>query len=283
MTDGRGGDMSEAEQAPPEVDTTKPSAARMYDYYLGGTNNYEVDRIAAEQVMRMAPDVRDAVWSNRGFHQRAAQWLAADGRITQFIDVGSGLPTQNNTHDAVHAVNPEARVVYVDNDPSVAEEVRALLAGTGNTGFVIGDLRDKNSIVGAPELLELIDMDKPVAWLMTALLHFVSDEVDPYGLIRTYLEASAPGSYLVLSHATEDKGRVEVGDRTREIYQRANEQLYLRSRSEVERFFEGLELVPPYKGAPPMVTYAGLWGAEDPESADDDANRWFYCGVARKP
>lgn len=275
--------MSEAEQAPPGVDTTKPSAARMYDYYLGGTNNYEVDRIAAEQVMRMAPDVRDSVWSNRGFHQRAAQWLAADGGVSQFIDVGSGLPTQNNTHDAVHSVAPDAKVIYVDNDPSVAEHVPELLTGIGNTIFVTGDLRDRDSIFGSPAILEMVDWDKPVAWLMTALLHFVSDDVDPYGLIRSYVEASAPGSYLVLSHATEDKGRVEVGDRTREIYQKANEQLFLRSRSEVERFFEGMELVPPYHGAPPMVTYAGLWGAEDPESADDDANRWFYCGVARKP
>ncbi|HEX4101745.1 MAG TPA: SAM-dependent methyltransferase [Pseudonocardiaceae bacterium] len=274
--------MSQAEQVPPGVDPTRPSPARLYDYFLGGTNNLAVDRAAAERFRAVVPEIVDATWANRGFHGRAAVWLAHQG-IRQFIDIGSGLPTQNNTHEAVRRVSADARVVYVDNDPMVAAHSGPLLAGDGTTTLIMADVREPDSVLGDPELRRLIDFEEPAGVLMTAVLHFVADEADPWGLVARYMAAVAPGSYLALSHGTYDKmppNSIEAGNQT---YARATERVYLRSRPEVERFFTGLELVPPYPGADPMITYVGLWAAEDLDAADTDGSRAIYCGVARRP
>jgi trans-aconitate methyltransferase len=209
-------------------------------------------------------------------------FLARQG-IRQFIDIGSGLPTQNNTHEAVRRVAPGARVVYVDNDPMVAAHSGALLAGDGTTTLIMADIRELDSVLGDPELRRLIDFAEPAGVLMTAVLHFVADDADPWGLVARYMEAVAPGSYLALSHGTYDKmppNSIEAGNQT---YARAAERVYLRSKPEVERFFTGLELMPPYPGADPMITYVGLWGAEDLDAADTDGSRAIYCGVARRP
>src|SRR5258708_4796301 len=274
--------MTETEQAPPGVDATRPSPARLYDYFLGGTTNFAVDRAAAEHLKAAAPDLIDAVWANRGFHGRAAVWLAERG-IRQFIDIGSGLPTQNNTHEAVHKVAPEARVVYVDYDPMVAAHADALLADDGTTTLITADLRDPGALLGHPSLVALIDLAEPAGALITSVMHFVPDEMDPWGMVAQYMAAVAPNSYLVLSHGTYDNIPPRAVQASLDTYARNTEPVYLRPKAEVERFFDGLELVPPYTDADPGVTYAALWGAEDPVAADSDGSRGFYCGVARRP
>jgi len=273
--------MTETEQAPPGVDATRPSPARLYDYFLGGTTNFAVDRAAAEHLKAAAPDLIDAVWANRGFHGRAAVWLADRG-IRQFIDIGSGLPTQNNTHEAVHKVAPEARVVYVDYDPMVAAHADALLADDGTTTLITTDLRNPDALLAHPALVGLINLAQPVGLLLTSVIHFVPDEMDPWGLVARYMAAVAPGSYLVLSHATYDNMPPRAVQASLDTYAKSTDPVYLRPKAAVERFFEGLELVAPYTGADPAVTYVGLWGAEDPVAADSDGSRGYYCGVARR-
>jgi O-methyltransferase involved in polyketide biosynthesis len=264
------------------VDVTRPSSARLYDYFLGGTNNFPADQAMGEKLRSAIPDFADAVMANRGFHGRATVWLAREG-VRQFIDIGSGLPTRNNTHESAHRVAPGARVVYADIDPLVAEHGNELLADDGTTTVITADVREPDRLLDDPRLRELIDLGQPVGLLMTALLHFVTDEQDPWGLVARYMARLAPGSYLVLSHGTYDNvppSQVQAGT---DAYATTSEPLRLRTRAEVERFFQGLELVPPYEGAEPGVTYVGLWGAEDIEAADSDGSRAIYCGVARRP
>lgn len=272
--------MAQAQQLPSAVDGSTPSAARLYDYYLGGTTNYEVDRRAAERLRRDMPELSDAAWANRSFHQRAARWLAESRGIRQFIDIGSGLPTQGNTHEIVRQVAPDARVVYVDIDPMVQIEAARLLAGDASTTVITADMRDPAAILSNPDIRALIDFGDPAGVLMTAVLHFVADEFDPPGLVARYMDAVAPGSYLALSHITADKLPPRSVQAMYDLYAHANEHMHLRPRHEVERFFEGLEIEPPYEGAAPAVTYTGHWGAEEPELADSEGSRWCYCAVA---
>jgi S-adenosyl methyltransferase len=273
----------DAESLPQGVDPKRPSSARLYDYYLGGTNNFEVDRQAAEQIRQQLPELADAAWANRGFHGRAAVWMAAQAGIRQFIDIGSGLPTQNNTHQAVQNVVPDARVVYIDIDPIVAACGAPLLAGDGTTALVTADLRDPAAVLAAPEIRRLIDFGKPVGVLMTAVMHFVEDRAGPWGLVAQYMTAVPPGSYLALSHATHDKLPPRLANAGAEVYARAARDIHLRSSADILRFFDGLELVAPHAGAAPGLSYVGSWGAEDPERADSDGSRFCYCGVARRP
>jgi hypothetical protein len=273
--------MSERDLAPAGVDPSVPSPARLYDYYLGGTQNFEADRKMASALLTAVPDIADAALSNRGFHTRAAAWMARRG-IRQFIDIGSGLPTQNNTHEAVQAIDPGAHVVYVDIDPIVQAHASELLVDDGTTAVVLADLRDPDAVLTSQELLARIDLSRPVGLLMTAVLHFVADESDPWGLVARYMAALAPGSYLALSHGTFDRMVVSQVQAGRDAYARSTANLYMRSRPDVERFFEGLELQPPRPGEPAEITYAGLWGAEDPEAADTDGSRAIYCAVARR-
>jgi hypothetical protein len=275
--------MTEAEQVPPGIDPAKPSPARLYDYYLGGTDNFEADRQAAETIRARMPELADAAWANRGFHQRAALWMASFPGIRQFIDIGSGLPTQNNTHQAVQKVTPAARVVYVDNDPLVRVHANALLTGEGSTRVITADLRDPDGVLNHPDTRELIDFSQPVGLLMTAVLHFVADSSDPWRLVSRYLAELAPESYLALSHITADQKPPAAVQAIVGIYEGATERIYMRTRAEVERFFVGLDVVTPYEGAAAAVTYVGEWGAEDPRLADSDGSRWCYGGVARKP
>src|SRR5579875_286520 len=274
--------MNDGEPVPPGVDPAVPSPARVYDYVLGGTHNYPADREAAERIRAVIPEMMDGAWANRGFHQRAARWIARRG-VRQFIDIGSGLPTVGNTHEVVQKITPGARVVYVDNDPIVAAHAAELLAGSPTATLIQADLRDPGSILGNRELRELIDVTEPAGLLMTFVLHFVSDASDPWGLVRRYMDALAPGSYLALSHITHDQKPPQTIQTGVDVYTRASENVYPRSLADVERFFEGLEIVPPYEGAPAAVAHAGLWDCEDPEAADDDASSWTYCAVARRP
>jgi S-adenosyl methyltransferase len=272
--------MTETADVPPGVDPTTTSSARLYDYLLGGTNNFPVDRQVAEMMKAYAPDTVDAVLSNRGFHGRAAVWMARRG-ISQFLDLGSGLPTQNNTHESVRRVIPDARVVYVDIDPMVAAHASRLLEGDGSTALVTADLREPEVVLNHPDVLRLIDFDEPAGVLATDVIHFIGDSSDPPGLVARYMAAVAPGSFLALSHATRDN--VPPPDRVMDVLEKAAVDIHLRPRAEVERFFRGLELVTPYEGAEPALTYPGMWGAEDPVVADTEGSRGFYCGVALRP
>ncbi|WP_433465975.1 SAM-dependent methyltransferase [Spirillospora sp. CA-128828] len=274
--------MSDIEQAPPGVDITVPSPARMYDYFLGGKDNFEVDRTAADKVVANMPEAQDAAWANRGFLQRSVGWLARHG-IRQFIDVGAGLPTMNNTHDAAQAVAPDARVLYADNDPMVRVHAEKLLAGSSGTAFMTADFRDPEGLLAHEVTRETIDFTKPVGLLLVALVHFVPDEEDPWGLLQRYLSRLAPGSYVALSAGTGDRQSDRAVGTLTSVYSKSSASVHLRTRAEVERFFTGLEIVPPWKGAAAKVCYIGEWGAEDPDAADSDGSRWAYCAVARKP
>jgi S-adenosyl methyltransferase len=274
--------VAQTEQVPAGVDPTRPSPARMYDYMLGGTHNFQVDRDATEQFRAQMPDLEDAAWANRGFHGRAARWMATERGIRQFVDIGSGLPTQSNTHEVLHAVAPEARVAYIDSDPMVLAFAPELLADNGTTVVIQADLREPDALLNHPDLGALIDFSQPVGLLMTAVLQFVADESDPWGLVGHYVAALCPGSYLAISHITRDKLPPRVVETGVQVYQRATQAAHPRTRAEIERFFDGLELVPPFEGAGPVVTNVGLWGSEDPQAADSDGSRAFYCGVARR-
>jgi hypothetical protein len=269
--------------APPGVDVTRPSPARLYDYYLGGTSNFAIDRAAGEQLRKALPELTDAAWANRGFHQRAARFLASECGIRQFIDIGSGLPTVGNTHEVTQQIDPATRVVYVDMDPMVAAYSKALLAGTRHTTVITADLRDPDTVLGHPGMRELIDFGEPAGLLMTAVMHFVADGSNPYGLVARYRSALASGSYLALSHATADRLPPRAAAGILAAYANASEQIYLRYRAQVERFFEGMEFARPHEDSEPGLAYVGEWGADDPALADSDGSRVLYCGVARCP
>ncbi len=275
-------EVTEELAVPPGVDPNVPAPARLYDYYLGGSSNYQVDRDAAEAVRKLIPELTDAAWANRGFHQRAARWLAEQG-IDQYIDIGSGLPTVGNTHEVVQQVDPDARVVYVDNDPIVLAHAEELLGRTGRTRVILADLRDPDALLGHPELRAQIDFGRPVGLMMTWVMHFVAPASDPWGLVARYVAAIAPGSYLVLSHVTDDKTPPKAVEAAVDLYSRASENLYFRARADVERFFAGLEMVSPCPNTEPAVVHAGEWGADDPALADSDGSRWSYVGVGRRP
>lgn len=266
----------------PETQTV-PTAAGMYDYYLDGSAHTPVDRAAAQQIVQLLPEIRDAAWANRGFLQRAVKRMAGFG-IRQFLDLGSGLPTQRNTHDAVAEVAPDGRVVYVDIEPAVVERAREILAGTDRATAIRGDVRQPEAILNHPETGRLIDFSQPVGLLLVAVLHFVPDDDDPWSLVRRYRDAVAPGSYLALSHSSMgDQVSDEVREAGTKIYAHTANPPTDRARTEIERFFEGLEIVSPYPGAPPGLVFVGLWGADDPEQADSEGSRLGYAAVARRP
>lgn len=264
---------------PPGVDVSRPNVARMYDYWLGGTLNYPVDREAADRLSKLEPLTRQVAWANRGFLQRCATWIAKQG-INQFLDFGAGLPTMNNTHDVVHEIDPDARVVYVDSDQEVCLHGQVLVANVDGVYYLRGDVRHVEKVLADPIVQRHIDFTRPLGLLAVGLLYFVAD---PYPPMRTLVDRLVPGSYAALSHVTGDHRDPNYVARGVKVYEQATEQMYPRTQAEVEQFFDGLDLVPPYKGADPGLSYVGQWGAEDPVEADDDANRWLYAGVATTP
>jgi SAM-dependent methyltransferase len=274
--------MHEAPAVPPGVDTSVPTAARIYDYMLRGHNYFDADERACQRLLAAVPYAQDVAAANRGFHQRGAKWLAEHG-VRQFVDIGSGLPTVGNTHEVVQKVAPAAHVVYVDKDPMVVLHSEAILDGTSAVSVICADLREPDSILEHPDLRKTIDFSQPVALCVTAVMQFVSDSDDPWSLLRRYVDVLAPGSYLSLSHLTDDYQAPAAAEGFRAVFDSATDHMYFRSKAKVARFFEGLEIVTPYEGAEPDITFAGYWGCEDVELADSDGSRWLYCGVARKP
>src|SRR6266568_754500 len=268
-------------QVPPGVDASKPSVARIYDSLLGGVNNFAADQAAAELMRSRAPELVDAAFANRGFHQRAAKWIAEQG-VRQFIDLGSGLPTVGNTHEVVRKVHPDAHVVYVDIDPMVRLHSERLLEGDDDVAVVVADLKDPDAVLGSEAVRRLIDFSEPAAIMMTAVLHFVSDDDDPAGIVARYIAPLAAGSFLALSHTTADHKPPKAVEAMNEAGRRSAGGNYLRTRDQVRQMVGALNLVSPYEGAPPEITWVGLWGCEDPESADSEGSRWLYCAVAGK-
>jgi SAM-dependent methyltransferase len=260
----------------------QPTPAGIYDCLLGGSVNTPADQAAAAKLRETMPEVVGAAWANRGFLQRAVTWLAKAG-VRQFLDIGAGLPTQRNTHEVVADVAPDSRVVYVDIDPVVIARGSELLAGVPGVAVIQADLRQVDEILGHPDTRRLIDFSQPVGLLLLSVMQFVHDTEDPWGLVARYVDALAPGSYLALSVGTGDRQAERIVEEVREVYESSPNPTQPRTLTQAERFFTGLEIVPPYEGAPPALTYIGLWGAEDPEAADDDGSRWFYVGVGRKP
>jgi len=273
--------MAETQQVPPGVDGSKPSVARIYDNLLGGVNNFEADRAAADLMRSRAPELVDAAFANRGFHQRAAKWIAEQG-VSQFIDLGSGLPTVGNTHEVVRKIHPDARVVYVDIDPMVRLHSERLLAGDDGVAVIVADLKESETVLGSAAVRALIDFSEPAAVMMTAVLHFVSDDDDPAGIVARYVSPLPTGSYLALSHTTGDQKPPQAVEAMNEAGRRSAGGNYLRSRDQVREIFGSLQIVPPYEGATPDVAWVGLWGCEDPAAADSEGSRWLYCAVAAK-
>jgi hypothetical protein len=262
-----------------EIDTSRPHPARMYDYYLGGKDNYEVDREAAQQVVDLFPDAVPSALGNRAFMHRAVRHLAESG-IRQIIDIGTGIPTAPNTHQIAHKVSPDIRVAYIDNDPIVGTHAGAHLLGTGNTGFFLADLRDPESILGHPTIGKLIDFDQPVGLMLVAILHFIRDDEDPAGLVAAYRDALPAGSRMVLSHATADFHPPETGSEDAiDVYRqsKATATFNLRTRAEVLGLFDGYELVDP------GLVQLPLWRPDGPEPTEQDlAGVGIYGGVGIK-
>ncbi|SEN15707.1 SAM-dependent methyltransferase [Nonomuraea pusilla] len=265
------------EQESPDFDPNTPNVARLYDYYLGGKDHFPADRAAAEKILEVAPELRAAARANRAFLGRAVRFLAAQG-ITQFLDIGTGLPTQGNVHEVAGEVAPGSKVVYVDRDPVVLVHARALLTGRGDTAVIEGDLRRPEEILKNPDVLGLLDFSRPVGVLLVAILHFIEESDRPDEIIATLRAAMAPGSYLVLSHGTSD-ARPEAVDRGTEVYRRSTSPLALRGRDRIRELFEGFELV-----APGLV-WLPEWRPDQADTIDfidRPESSLILCGVGRK-
>ncbi|MEU8680949.1 SAM-dependent methyltransferase [Streptomyces sp. NPDC048611] len=256
-------------------------SSRIYDYFLGGKTNFLADRMAAGSVLGVFPAALVAARINREFMHRATRVLAASG-LRQFLDIGTGIPTPPNLHDIAQGLAPDARVVYTDNDPIVLAHAAALLIGTaeGRTAYVQADVNDPAGILAAPQLLDTLDLTRPVALSLNALMHFVPDDGEDraHTIVETLKAALPSGSALALSHATPDFSP-EAMRQIIEIYGDAGTRLQFRSRAEILRFFDGWELLEP------GLTLSHQWRPDRPEDATHvtDAEAACYAGVARKP
>jgi hypothetical protein len=253
-----------------------PSAARVYDYLLGGKDHYPADRVVAEKMLDQLPNVRLAARSNRAFLHRVVRYLAGQAGIRQIVDIGAGLPTVGNTHEIAQAASPQARVVYVDHDPVVLAHGRSMLHAVPNTAIINQDLLDPDGILADPALRGLIDFGRPTAFLLLSILHFVPDDVDPAGLIARLLGPFPAGSYVAISHATADEvpGVADV----QRLFDKATEGAHVRRRSEVKKLVAGLDIVEPGLVRPPQ------WRPDDGDATPANPAGSCYCAmVARKP
>ncbi|MEW2220290.1 SAM-dependent methyltransferase [Streptomyces sp. NPDC006990] len=269
--------MSEAGFSPDQIDTTRPHPARMYDYYLGGKDNYEADRDAADRILTALPDVGVTARSNRDFMHRAVRTVVDSG-VRQIIDIGTGIPTSPNTHDVARQVDPEVRVAYVDNDPIVAAYAGAKLTNSGNAGFVLADIRDPAAILDHPVTQDLIDFDEPVALVLLAVLHFVTDAEDAVGIVRSLTERLPAGSRLILSHGTADFNQSDGFGKVTKVYnEESTSSAQWRTGEEISAFFEGFELLEP------GLVQLPLWRPDGPVPNGADLRRHMgYGGVGAK-
>jgi hypothetical protein len=257
---------------PPSFDTSRAHPARVYDYWLGGKDNYEADRVAAQEVIAAMPNILPTARANRAFLRRAVQYLVEEAGIRQFLDIGTGLPTAQNTHEVAQEMAPGSRIVYVDNDPIVLTHARALLTSTpeGATAYIDADARDPERILG--EAARTLDFDQPVAVILLAIMQFIPDADDPYQIVARLLDALPPGSYLAMSHATLDFD--PTGSPGADRYNaRVATQLTPRTHDQIARFFDGLNLVEP------GLVHLPRWHA----LASPRQQVSLYAAVGRKP
>jgi hypothetical protein len=246
-----------------------PSVARIYDYLLGGKDNYPADRAVGEAMIAQLPNVRRAVQWNRSFLRRVVRHLVGEAGIRQIIDVGAGLPTVGNTHEVALAACPQTRVLYVDNDPVVLAHARSMLHGVPGTAVIGRDLLEPETILADPALRELIDFGEPVALLFLSILHFVADEADPAGLIARLLAPFPAGSYVAISHATPDE-IPEVNDVER-VFDEATTRAHVRSRAQIRQLVAGLEIIEP------GLTWPPEWRPDPGEEVPANAAESYYC------
>ncbi|MFC4530121.1 SAM-dependent methyltransferase [Sphaerisporangium dianthi] len=278
------GGRAKNEQAglPPGIDTSRPSVSRVYDYFLAGKDNFAVDREVAEMALRIAPDARDAARANRAFLRRVVRHLAADEGIRQFVDLGSGLPTQGNVHQIAQRIDPSARVVYVDNDPIVLTHGRALLATNGTTTVIQADACDPEAVLADPTLREFIDFSQPIGLLMFSILHHINDADDPGGIARTLRDALPSGSFLAMSNfCNPGEENPEASKQALAAEKLFNEHMGTgrwRTREELTGFYGDFEMLEP--GLVPLAEWR-------PEPGDEwETSLTYYTfvgGVARKP
>jgi hypothetical protein len=260
----------------PGLDTTHAHSARVYNYWLGGKDNYAADREAAERAIAANPGIVADVRANRAFLARVVRYLAAECGVGQFLDIGTGLPTAGNTHEVAQAAVPGARIVYVDNDPVVLAHARALLTSTseGATAYLDADLRDTSAIVA--EAGRTLDFSQPVALMLLIILHLIPDSEDPYGIVAKLVDAVPSGSYLVLAHPASDIRAAQMAEMTRRVNERmAGPGATMRDRAAITRFFDGLDLVDPGIAQPQQ------WRPEPRALPAPQVTAW--CGVGRKP
>ncbi|MFG3527322.1 SAM-dependent methyltransferase [Streptomyces sp. NPDC047917] len=265
--------------APQGIDISVPSVSRMYDFYLGGSHNFEVDREAARKAMEFMPGLPKIMQANRAFMRRAVRYAVSQG-ISQFLDIGSGIPTFGNVHEVAQAADPEARVAYVDHDPVAVAHSRAVLEGNDRAVIAAADLRHPREIVKNPEITGLLDLDRPVALLLVAVLHFIEDADDPQSAVAELREALAPGSIVVMTHASYEGiplPREEAGG-TVEVYKNIRNPLVMRSRAEIAGFFEGYEMIEPGLVSMPH------WRPDAPVVTEQEDPFAFsgFAGVGRK-
>lgn len=260
--------------APDTIDIERPSVARMYDYYLGGSHNFAADRAAAGAMMAAVPEAPLMAQANRAFMRRAVHVLAEAG-VRQFLDIGSGIPTVGNVHEIAQRVAPDSRVVYVDVDPVAVAHSREILSGNDQVAVLREDLRRPERILAHPDLRALLDLTQPVALMIVAVMHFVSDDDRPTEILRTLREALAPGSYLVLSQASDVGQYGDAGEDARRVYRTTDNPLYLRNQQELASFFDGFALIEP------GLVWVPQWRPEIPEHAEDAARSGFLGGVGR--
>jgi hypothetical protein len=261
----------------PGIDPSKAHVARMYDYYLGGDNNFEADRIACMELDKIVPGTRGLAINNRNYLIRVVRTLANEYGIRQFLDIGTGLPTQNNVHQVAQQAHPDAKVVYVDIDPIVSIHGRALIPDDGSTVFILEDVRNTEDILNHDDTRRLIDFSEPVAVLLISFLHQIPDRDDPAGLVRRLVGPLAPGSFVALSHlvSADPELRARLTDLMLNVTQ--GNWGRVRTRADVEQFFAGLDVVPP--GLVEITTWR-----PDGTEAEEQTFDWIeYGGAARKP
>ncbi|HET9896571.1 MAG TPA: SAM-dependent methyltransferase [Streptosporangiaceae bacterium] len=263
--------------APPGVDAKRANVARVYDYWLGGTHNFLADQDLGRAISAVEPNMRAIARANRAFLRRAVRYLGEVG-IGQFLDIGSGIPTEGNVHEIAQRANPGARVAYVDVDPVAIAHSKVILEGNDNASIIDADLREPEKIRSHETVGRLIDFSQPAALILMVVLHFIADAEQPAQIMTTLREALAPGSYLVLGHATHD-GKPVVAHASEKVYNRnVATQLHLRSHDEILRFFDGFELLDP------GLVYAPMWRPESPDDVPSDPGAFgTLVGVARKP
>jgi S-adenosyl methyltransferase len=265
-----------------DLQIDRPHPARVYDYLLGGKDNYAADREAAHAGLKANPNSRIPPRENRAFLRRAVRYLAREAGISQFLDIGTGIPTSPNVHEVAQEINPQARIVYVDNDPIVLVHARALLTSgdQGKTAYIDADLRDVSKILASAELRATLDLSQPVGLLLIAVLHFIGDDDKPHEIVSQLIDNLPAGSYLALSHLTGDFDP-QAWERIAEIYRRSGVTMQVRSLPQIERFFSGVDLIEP--GVVSVPRWRPDTSDEGPAGQSDDAAVSVYGGVARKP